>query len=225
MTVKLISEASSCGPYSVVLLMRSIHFLFYWWVLLQSLPRNLAFTPRFCEGSSALLCSPSGQDPGLPQAGVLSRVVPSGNASHPLTQITAACLAFSGMHPAPAVCFNSREDLQATSYLLLNGQFKGDKIALRGLSGERAKGGRCKKTKSGSRNPRPHCSSSSVVPCECFLAPPGPGRLVLTSLPLGLQEALAASTEHQLPLSPPSGQAGLVPVGTSQSHVRFTATT
>lgn len=47
-----------------------------------------------------------------------------------------------------------------------------------------------------------------------FLFPQAPGRLVLTSLPLGLQEALAASTELPASLSPPSGQASLVPVGT-----------
>lgn len=113
-------------------------------------------------------------------------------------QITAAYLAFSGMHQAPALCFNSREHLQGTSYFLLNGQL----LFLRGLSGERAKNRVLlrrrqvqKKKKSGSRNPRSHRSSVSVVPCECFLVPPGPGRLVLTSLPLGPQEALAASTE------------------------------
>lgn len=103
-----------------------------------------------------------------------------------LAQITAAYLAFSGMHQAPALCFNSREHLQGTSYFLLNGQFAGDTIALPSRvvwgKGQRVLIRRRQVQKKNWWAQEIHATVLLyLLSSECFLVPPGPGRLVLTS--------------------------------------------
>lgn len=143
-------------------------------------------------------------------------------------QITAAYLAFSGMHQAPALCFNSREHLQGTSYFLLNGQL----LFLRGLSGERAKNRvllrrrQVQKKKNQAQeiqDPTVLLYLLSLV--NVFLFPQAQAGLFSRPSRWVRKKPLQPPLSFQLPLSPPSGQASLVPVGTSQSNVKFTSTT